>query len=414
MYSSSTLEGPAKSGCWKQLDYSEKNADSLFPLEYRSYLGQAAHAVLQYCAERRTETEAEIRKTADEAGNLLISEGRIFRGREEPPMPAEDVWQGVDVAINYLLTHELPTEEASPLIPETEWVHPNLPYRALIDLVAVFEEGDEEYSCRVVELTDYKTSWQAGKNEINTLQRWGQAICVWRDDMLGMPNIENKERGIDIIRQRIVNLRTQAEYTRDIHLDDPDEVAELERWEARIASLCKRADEKPRAASPGVGCISCAYRHICPDTAVSENPLALTSDELAQELAIAVGQCNMLISALKAQDPEMHIEIPGGYVGYKEQVRRIFRSGSEKHILGDWFEYMASELPVDIAPTITSLLAALKLGKSNLDSLAKALHPEKTKGIREVRAEYVEGITIEKRYAQFGVWGDQNNESKQE
>ena len=413
MYSSTVLDSPSKTGCWRQLDFSQQNADSLFPLEYRSYLGHAAHAVLQYCAERRTKTEAEIRKTAEEVGNLLISEGRIFRGREEPPLPADDVWQGVDLAINYLLTHELPLD-ADAVMPEREWEHPTLPYRALIDLVVAYDEGDEDYSVRVVEVTDYKSSWQAGPDELDTLQRWGQAICVWQAEkdlrMFGE---------IDIIRKRIVNLRTQAEYTRDIHLDDPDEVDGLERWEDRIAQLCRTAqqtqlpDDAPfgenieiisRPANPGVGCLSCAYRHLCPQARAAWQEYPIDINELAMRLAQIEGQRTLIIQALKEADSELPIPITGGYVGYQEQVRKLFRPGAEKHLLGEWFERMAAEMPKELEPVLTSLLSALNLGKANLDAFAKALYPERKKGIGEIRDEFVEGITDKKRYAQFGVW----------
>lgn len=401
MYSSTTLEGPSKSGCWLQLTYSEECADTLFPLELRSYLGQAAHAVLQFIAERVNTTEADIRATAEEVAKLLISEGRVFRGYQEPPMPADDVYAGVDIAVAYALANPLPFEEASPLIPEQEWVHPRLPFRALIDLVPVFEEGDEDYPSRVVEVTDYKTSWQAGEDELHTLQRWGQAVCVWRFSTVGDDG--NPLRNIDIIRQRIVNLRTWKEYARDIHLDDPEEVAELERWEKRIEALCERA-QGPRAAVPGVGCLSCHYRHIC--DAEKPSPFSSEPTEMAAALAVLEGQRSLLIKCLKAVDSEMSIRIDGGAVGFKEIESRVFRRGSEKHLISDWFERMAAELPEDLAPVLTSLIAALKLGKGNLNSFAKALYPERKKGIGKLRDEYIEGVTDRSKIAQFGVWKD--------
>ncbi len=404
------------------LDYAEQNADSLFPLEYRSYLGQAAHAVLQYCAERRTETEADIRKTAEEVGNLLIREGREFRGRKEPPLPAEDVWLGVEVAVAYLLARGLPLD-ADTIIPEQEWNHPHLPYRALIDLVTVQDEGDEEYTVRVVDVCDYKSSWQAGPDELHTLQRWGQAICVWR--ALNDPNKPHGLDSIDILRQRVVNLRTWQEYTRDIHLGDPDAVAELEKWEKRIGKLCETATEsvnyvestpgvvteQKRQANPGAGCLFCAYRHICEDAYPHFLDADDDIDSLAHNLAIVEGQRSMLLKALKTADNEGPIQIQGGWIGFKAQPTRVMLPGSERHLVADWFEHLASKLPDEMAPTISSMLSALKLTKGNLDAFAKALFPERKKDIGEVRAEYVEGYTQEKRRIKFGVWKDEQQKT---
>lgn len=429
MYSSTILEGPSKSGCWKQVDYAEQNADSLFPLEYRSYLGQAAHAVLQYCAEKGVHTEGDIRVIAYQVGNLLINEGREFRGRMDPPLPPDDVWAGVDVATQYLMANPLPLD-ADAILPERDWKHPTLPYRALIDLVAVYEEGDEEYGKRVCEVTDYKSSWQADEGELNTLQRWGQAVCVWR--ALNGPDKPHGVDSIDIIRQRVVNLRTWKDYTRDIVLEEPTDIAELEKWERRIDDLCKTATgsafmlDAPtksvlepimRPANPGVGCLSCAYRHICEDAwrhyqssdLISQYGEAQGGFDLemaAQDLAYIESQRSAIIGAIKAADPEAHIPIEGGWVGWKPQTTRVFRPGAEKHVLSDWFESMAAELPMELAPVLTSLLAAFKLGKGNADAFSKALYPQRKKGIGEIRDEYVAGITDESKSRLFGVWKD--------
>ena len=410
MYSSTTLEGPSKSGCWKQLDYAEQNADSLFSLMYKSNLGIAAHAVMQYCVERNTETEADIRKTAEEVGNLLISKGRTFRGIEQPPLPADDVWQGVDVAVSYLLAKGLPTHPtAFNVAVERDYEHPELPYRALIDLRQQYDDGDEESAYGVDEVVDFKTSWQANESELNTLQRWGQAVIAWRTPS------ENAQ----VIRQRVINLRTWQDYTRDLWLDNPNDVAELEKWEKRIAALCEAADDmqdkigtelgiikKARPANPGVGCLNCQYRHICEDVWPLERAEQLHPEELARELAIIEGQRKLVIDMLKMMHLELPLQINGGYVGYKEQPRRVMMNGAEKHLLSDWFEAMAADIPEELAPVLSSLLASLKLGESNLDAFAKALYPERKKGIGEVRDEYVAGVTDEVRYGQFGVWKD--------
>lgn len=407
MYSSSGLNGPSESGCWKQLDYSEANADSLFGLEYRSSVGIAAHAVLQYCLERRTETEADIRKTAEEVGTLLIREGRSFRGRHEPPLPADDVLLGVDLAVRYIMARGLPLG-ADVILPEQDWIHPSLPYQALIDLVTVQDEGDEEYSIRVCEVADDKSSWQAKDGELGTLQRWGQAVCVWRN----MAKIGE----VDIIRQRVINLRTWGEWTRDIHLNDPDAeftVSDLERWEERIGMLCNTAHLVQtheggggRPANPGAGCLSCPYRHICKDAwTVGDIPI-MGLEALATELATVEGRRSLLIKAIKEADPESLIHIHGGSVGFKEQLTRVLKEGKERDILDEWLERLACDLPEADMPVLVSLLAALKLGKGNLDALAKAIMPERKRGIVAVRAEYVESLTVEKRGSKFGVWKD--------
>lgn len=403
MYSSTTLNAPAKSGCWKQVDYAEANADSLFPLEYRSFIGQAAHAVLQICAERKTDTEEAIRKTGEDVGNVLISKGRDFRGHAEPPMPADDVRLGVDLAVTYAIARGLPVD-AEAVIPERDWNHPSLPYQALIDLVTVQDEGDEEYGVRVAEVTDYKSSWQAGEDELDTLQRWGQAVCVWRAQQ---EHTELWDTQIDIIRQSVINLRTWTKYTRDIRLDDPEDVAELEKWEKRIESLCNKASESPRPANPGVGCLSCAYRHICEDCTHLDQGATWSASAAAHDLALVEAQRSMIILAIKACDAEKPIAVPGGWVGYQQKTKRVFKPGKELEILSEWLSRTGCAIPEEDMPVLVSLISALKLGKGNLDALARALMPERVKGIGQVRDDYVESLTTEKRYGAFGVWEDE-------
>ena len=413
MYSSTTLKGPSESGCWKQLDYSEQNADSLFRLMYKSDLGIAAHAVMQHCVERNTETEDQIRKTGEEVGNLLIREGRTFRGHHEPPLPADDVWAGVDVAVSYLLAKGLPIPKNYQIAEvEKDYQHPYLPYRALTDLRCVYVDGDDESSYLVDERTDYKSSWQDKENELDTLQRWGQLVIA---------RYNNEDA--DVLRQRVINLRTWQDYTRDLWLDNEDDVAELEKWEKRIAELCETANsvKSPtlkgsvgqelmpgtRPSSPGVGCLSCQYRHICEESQTFLHLKTHAIDKtLATEYTKAIAYADLLKAFMLERAPEIPIKLDGGYVGYQQKARHVIRPGKENAILSDFMAMACVELPAELQPALYSLLSALDLKKSNLDAFAKALFPERKKGIGEIRDEYVASITDEVRYGQFGVWKD--------
>lgn len=401
MYSSTLLDRPSRTGCWKQLDFAESHADeSLFKLRYSSDLGIAAHAVMQYVIERRAETEADIRKTAEEVAITLIGKGRTFRGHDCPPLPPNDVYAGVDIAVEYLLANPV-DYSAETLIVEQEAQHPTLPYTALIDLLTVAEEGDDETTYRIARTSDWKTSWQAGADELGTLQRWGQAVNVWR-------NFE----GIDIIRMEIVNLRTWVPYNRDLWLDNPDDLAELVRWESRIGELCQIADavknaEGKRPAAPGAGCVDCPWVHLCEEA----SPLA-EIEQPATKLATLEAARKTLIESIKAKDPELPIRITGGEVGFHEQTTRAFRKGKEGQLLSDWLSATATEIPEDTFPVIASLVAALKPGKGNLDALAKVLYPEKKKGIKQVRDEYVAWLTHEVKQSRFGVWSEHQPNAK--
>lgn len=403
MYSSTSLNDPSESGCWKQLDYSEQHGDEgLFKLWMMGDLGVAAHAVCEHCTIRRAETEEATRATGEEVANILITKGRTFRGHQCPPLPAQDVYEGVDIAVQYLLANSLPLD-AERIEVEQDYKHPTLPYRVLLDLLTVHEEGEEDDSLRVLTVTDYKTSWQAGENELHTLQRWGQSVVGWR-------NLTRDDK-VDVVRRRVVNLRTWQEYARDINLHDEDDVAMLEQWERRIEALCETADSWPtgeRPAVPGAGCLSCPYAHICPDVWLRD-PLPPDLRSLAVELAKVQAQRKMLIEMLKESSVD-HIAIPGGWVGHKTQEKAIFRRGQEQRLLIDWFERLAAHVPEDLAPVLTSLLSALGLGKGNMDAFAKALYPERTRGIGEIRAEYVGEVTDVKRGSLFGVWVDKEKQ----
>lgn len=129
-------------------------------------------------------------------------------------------------------------------------------------------------------------------------------------------------------------------------------------------------------------------------------------EALATELATVEGRRSLLIKAIKDAKPESLIPIQGGSVGFKEQLTRVLKEGKERDILDEWLERLACDLPEADMPVLVSLLSALKLGKGNLDALAKAIMPERKKGIAAVRAEYVESLTVAKRGSKFGVWED--------
>ena len=397
-YSSTSLERPARSGCWKQLDYAMHESDqSLFKLRYRTDLGIAAHAVIQYVYERQAVTEPDIRKTAEEVASTLIAKGRVFRGVQSGPLPANEVYAGVEIAVSYLLAN--PPDYFGEIIVERECEHPTIPYTALIDLLTIAEEGDEESAHIVATACDWKTSWRADAEELNTLQRWGQAVTAWR-------NYQN----VDVIRMQVINLRTWAVYSRELVLSEPEDVAQLELWEGRIVDYCAMAADMQPIANPGYWCLECPWAHRC------KNVWMLTSNgdwfTHAEQLAAVETQRKVLIEAIKAQDPESPVPIPGGEVGYREQVTRAFQKGKERELLDTWLAATATEIPEDVIPTLTSLVAALAPGKSNLDAFAKALYPERSKGIRQLRDEFVDTLSYEVKQSRFGVWNVDKSDAK--
>ena len=144
--------------------------------------GIAAHAVMETAGNkvrelgRQLESE-EISAIAAEVVKRLIGEGRSYDGKPEPPLNPERVFEGRDMAVKYLNNHSISTTGLCEIgfaydksWKSVEYYAENARFRTILDVLDVVEDGNEEWVGRILEVTDYKTSWRADEFQLDTLQ----------------------------------------------------------------------------------------------------------------------------------------------------------------------------------------------------------------------------------------------------
>lgn len=167
--------------------------------------GTAAHAIIQEIGEQtnrkgRALEYLEMQTVARAVCERLISEGRSFDGKPEPPLPADPVWLGRDLALDYLGPRPLepgaeyevgvavqsgwlpchydgePVEGAAPE-PATERTPPR--FKTILDYVRIEEgDGEAEFEEATVVIRDWKSSWATDANRLNHLQQRSQAVMA--------------------------------------------------------------------------------------------------------------------------------------------------------------------------------------------------------------------------------------------
>ena len=364
--------------------------------------GIAAHAVLQVVGEKGAKTPEDIHTVAEAVTLELITEGRSFKGTPEPPMSPEAAFEGRDLAVNWLSWNELPDGQCEIQLCMDEHGHmirdlsPHITcnsgtatdekgaiyaagsprYDAIIDMVYEAVDGTEDEPLKTIVVRDYKSAWPTNADELDTLQRKGQAVLVW----LHHPDVAG-------ITREVINLRTGAVYRDTTWLDD-EGVKTLTQWRDDILTLCRAADAT-REARPGVGCIDCPYVLRCEPAAA----LLSNKERPANQYAVAKAIVDATGAILKVQAKQGPImDGFGGQIGYKATVGRA-----------PDLEELAGQLAVlwD-KDNISGLVMALRPGITSLNNIMKVLYPGK-EGKFE-REDMTELCTIEKRGSRFTAW----------
>jgi len=357
--------------------------------------GIAAHAVLQEVANKGAAEIHDIVTVAGATVEELITKGRAFQGREEPPMAPSDAFRGSDVAVDYLMWNPLPdaliTVEGGYGMDSSgdgcEYYDDKCRYRAVIDLVYEDFVGDEDYAASALVVRDYKTAWPTGEAELDTLQRKGQAVLA----------LKQHDDDYDIIRQEAVNLQTGRSFTRDIRLDEEGREL-LWKWEQEIQMVCNAADQT-RDARPGAGCLSCPFVLSCDDALTA---YAGDADEVALQYAMAESIRNNLAKILRARSKDEPIVIEGGFVGYQKKVKRVPVDNIHQLLADQWTMGDSEEHPL-----MKGLLKAEKLTAANVENVLKALYPGRGKDGKDnmlLRKALLEEWLTDKAESRFGVF----------
>lgn len=376
-YSSTTIKR-FTSNCPAALGFMESGAE-----EFREIFqgGIAAHAVLQVVGEKGAQEPAQQRRVGEAVTQELITVGRAFKDRPEPPMNPEDAIEGRDLALRWLSWNEL--------VPDTQyecWLgmgEDGAPcggadgrYSAIIDRMYWETQGDEDFEQRALVVSDYKSAWPTDASELETLQRKGQAVLGW----LHHPDAH-------AITQEVINLRTGGKFRNTIQLDD-EGLATLQRWRDDLLHVCTAAD-LTRAARPGIGCVSCPYILQCEDAS------ALVVNEKAPPVnryAAALGVTAALAPVLRKQAKDKPLPDQfGGYIGYQATAGRAV----------DLVEF-AGQVAAFWHGDLTGLVLALQPGVTSVDKLAKVLFPGKEGKLE--REDFLEACVKPARGSKFTTW----------
>ena len=340
--------------------------------------GVASHAILEavgiFRSSQYKEKELPAEKIANNVCQELITNGRSFRGRKEPPMSPEHAFEGKRVALNWLKSNELPTDADYEIQLESGRLI------ALHDVVWLEDWSDEYIDKRVAVSRDWK-GWQGSEAELDTWQRKTQAITL----AATYPDV-------DEIRLEVCSLQTHRIYERTIPLDDEGR-ALLDQWRQELEIICSAMD-KTREARPGVGCLECPYASQCQP---ANHWFPDKEDRTAEYLVRLELERKETIKLLKARD-NLPVTLEGGYVGWRLWGDNKARPDAYQHVIDAW------------DGDVNGLLKALQLGTANINALAKTIwgkHPDN----EAMKQDFLDACIEQRNGKRFGVWRGKPDEN---
>ena len=345
------------------------------------HTGVVAHRVLEDIGNNPNK---EPKIIADNVVEKYCSEGRAYDNVPEPPAPFTDALEGAKLALEWHRIHPVPHGDGvtheHPFAYTQNWTE--VPYyskqakfRTLIDVVEIIEEYDEtsDSAYTVAVVRDYKTSWVATHDELDSFQRRCQAVVVW---------LKYKP---DVLVLEICNLRIKANYRREIIVAHEEDM--LREWKHDI-SLAIRTLDGDLNPNPGVGCIRCPYTERCQHFHVMYDSKDIVKRYIAAKEVIAKLE-PQIKKAMKEQPPQsMH----GGKVGYATKERRKILPSAKQTLLQAW---------KDQDGTIEQLFQNMELGVRAIDKICKILKPNKAE-----RQELADKLTTSEQYSAFGIHKD--------
>lgn len=387
----------ASQHCPKAVDLYESPEQTAFREHFQ--VGIAAHECLanigQWALDNEKRPRAEvIRQVADATMRKLMSEGRSFDGRPEPPMRGEDAIEGRDLAVSFALS------DAAVWQVEHVWIEHGLgfdakwrkvPYESkdarfrlvpdVLSLVFSGGEDGEEYESRLACVRDYKSAWTTSESELQSLQMKAQAVAACLTLM-----------DVDGVRREIVNIRTGQVFREDIYFGSGG-LEQLQQWQADITAQMDALDAmrgpQGRPARPGKGCLSCPWALSCSAAVGVENGEKVDY-LLAARLGKLDGERSRIIEMLKASCAEQSISVNGELVGWHVTETKEPTKTAAADLFTLWQE-ANGDLP--------GFLAALQIGVTGIGSIAKVLH----KGDKAAQQEAIKQHTQIKRGREFGI-----------
>ena len=415
MTGSSTKLHIALAYCNHALDHFE---DGTPQVRDQYQFGIAWHAI---CAsikelgikEGRTLTEDEIELVADVTADRLVGEPHKYRGREEPPPPAEGVYRARDFALKRYRYLPPPTSgqvEIGLAIDKDGYSVPFGSDEAYFDGVLDYrdfepphrdDDGVFQYGRRIIE--DDKSSWHDRGNWLQSIQAKGYTLLAHADDL-------KFNRDVGIIERRVYNGRTETTYSDIVNVMTEEGIALLDKWQRDIFALVEMVNRPgPRMANPGPRCMGCPFVRHCepakqligiqwqegdPDTA------------LASQYAAAVSLVDSLKPFVREASKERPVTVPGGEVGYAPQEKRKAREGAHRDVLRALPEFIST----------SDVLAMMKPGAAQYENVAKRLYPgqgpNKDPDWSEHREAFLDTVLEIEITPKFGVRKDEGDEDE--
>jgi hypothetical protein len=404
----STSLNQASKHCPRALDFFDEGA----PYDRDIFtVGIAAHHVLQAIGERTNAaggllSEEEMDSVASTVCEKLIEKGREFEGSPEPPLPADPVWEGRNLALEYLVPR--------PFYPGGRFEYglavdahfnpcaygPRARARGILDFFKIYDTSDgEEAGSTVAIHRDYKSDWRANRARLDSLQLRLQTVLVWKhhgDD-------------VDVIRREVVNLRNGQIYWEELWLDDEETQRRLKEWQDDLSKTMLAYDRMRKAetvgdavgvmrrpAVPGIGCYGCPYLAICDDGQgmVTGRGFADTPEDRARAFVVSSGLASALKSQLANEAAEAPIVLADGKVGFLAREKSVIVSGACQQLMEEW-EFRQGD------GRWVELLEALGLGKTHFENAAKAMGMVGRGGGALQRREFIEEVTEQETVSQF-------------
>ena len=423
---SGTALGTAARHCLRALDHRDNGTprdETMFAA------GITAHAVLEtaHIHARQTGECAVPRWHLDEialqVSKRLATEGRVYDGRNQPPMPMVQVQEGAALGARFAAIHpfDLDAEPEQVLAVDENWnpVDPKSKTaiaRGVIDVLKPAHEveidPDDGLTATVLCVDDYKSAFHAGDAELDSPPMRLYALLA-----------KAHHPEVNAIQMRIRNLRTTQTHSRWIWIDDDSGgSAMLERWRSDVMAqreiMSYRGPDGKRPASPGVGCVGCPYLLHC-DAAqpmlVAKN--IQTPEELANLYAVATATREATKSLLLDVCNDGYIQTDKGRVGFIVKPEAKARDDVHEILLAKWQQTRGKEADINDATWKAlnadgrSLLKSVSLTSGNVNNFAKALYPSHkgtgsralNKEVNERRRLFVESATFASSKVQFGI-----------
>ena len=341
------------------------------------HVGTAAHEYL----------EAAAKGIPDDAVTARL----MATGREgddaEPPLPADAILQGRLLAREWLAEHPIPDGAHAevrhawsvPAWTPAEWDDADLRTRVDLEWLEDAEDDDGGWG-QVAVVQDYKSSWAATENELDTTQRAVQLLAMWD----AYPDAAG-------VRVQIANLRRRSIYARTYWRGADD--ATVEAMRSTVAAMVQ-ALQGPRRAAPGPRCMGCPVVLSCEHAAQpADDPIRrylqarAVADALEVEARAAVGD-----------DP---VSVDGFVVGPQTQVSRTARPDVARLVVESVQAHTGTRWGEEAASVAEGLLSMLDVSTTSLRALAKRLTPGR--GTAAVREALLDAWTAERPSSRWTV-----------